>query len=36
MGKKIGLSMHPRNYGSDKIVRKYVHPFYALHDFVLD
>ena len=26
MGKKIWLSMHPRNLGSDKIVRIYVRP----------
>ena len=27
IGEKIWLSMHPRNFGSDKIVRTYVHPF---------
>ena len=26
-GKKIWLSMHPRNFGSDKIVGTYIHPF---------
>ena len=26
MGKKIWLSMHPRNFDSDKIVRTYLHP----------
>ena len=26
MGKKIWLSMHPRNLGNDKIVRIYVRP----------
>ena len=26
MGKKIWLSMHPRNFGSDKIVPRYVRP----------
>ena len=26
MGKKILLSMHPRNFGPDKIVRTYVQP----------
>ena len=25
--KKIWLFIHPRNFGSDKIVRPYVHPF---------
>ena len=27
MGNKIWLSMHPRNFFCDKIVRTYVHPF---------
>ena len=27
MSKKIWLSVHPRNIGSDKIVGAYVHPF---------
>ena len=27
MGKKIWLSMHPRNFGSYKVVCTYVHPF---------
>ena len=27
MGKKIWLSMHPRNFGFDKIVSQYVHPY---------
>ena len=27
MGKKIWLSMHPRNFGPDKIVYLYVRPF---------
>ena len=27
MGNKICLSVHPRNFGSDKFVRRYVHPF---------
>jgi len=26
MGKKIWLFMHPRNFGSDKIVRMYLRP----------
>ena len=26
MGEKIRLSMHPRNFGSEKIVCTYVHP----------
>ena len=26
MGKKLRLSMHPRNFGSEKIVATYVHP----------
>ena len=27
MGKKIWLSMHPRNFASEKIVGTYVRPF---------
>ena len=27
MGKKILLSMHPRNFAPDKIICTYIHPF---------
>ena len=27
MGKKMWLSMYPRNLGSEKIIKAYIHPF---------
>ena len=35
MGKKIRLSMHPRNFGPEKIVRTYVHPTYVSRGKIL-
>ena len=35
MGKKIWLSMNPRNFGSRKITRTYVHPLHVSRGEIL-
>ena len=35
MGKKIWLSMHPRNFSSEKIVCTYIHPIHVSQGEIL-